>query len=121
MALEHAADPDIGDGYPVAWRSPAAGPDIVDWAPLVSSLIAEFRAGAPVGVMAARFHNALVTVIATAAARTGQRRVALTGGCFQNRLLTERAIAALRAAGARDVAAVVVARRLLLSLDAGTR
>jgi hydrogenase maturation protein HypF len=29
----------------------------------------------------------------------GERRVALTGGCFQNRLLTERAAARLERAG----------------------
>jgi hydrogenase maturation protein HypF len=33
------------------------------------------------------------------AVRSGERQVVLTGGCFQNRQLTERAVARLRAAG----------------------
>jgi hydrogenase maturation protein HypF len=31
--------------------------------------------------------------------RIGERRVALSGGCFQNRYLTERAVTRLRAEG----------------------
>ena len=33
------------------------------------------------------------------AKRTGQRRVVLTGGCFQNRYLTERTVRRLQAEG----------------------
>jgi hydrogenase maturation protein HypF len=99
MALEHAADPGIEDAYPFAWHEPATGPRIVDWAPLIAALIMDLRARQPASAMAARFHNALVAIIVAAAMRTGHTRIALTGGCFQNRLLTERAIAALRAAG----------------------
>jgi hydrogenase maturation protein HypF len=71
----------------------------VDWAPLIAALIMDIRARQPASAMAARFHNALVAIIVAAASRTGHARIALTGGCFQNRLLTERAIAALRAVG----------------------
>jgi len=50
-------------------------------------------------VAAARFHGALVESIVAVAERIGERRVALTGGCFQNRLLSERAIGRLERAG----------------------
>jgi len=43
------------------------------------------------GVIAARFHNALVEAIVTVATYVGAPLVALTGGCFLNRLLMERA------------------------------
>jgi len=49
--------------------------------------------------VAARFLNSLVRGAAEVAARVGEERVALTGGCFQNRLLTERLARALRRAG----------------------
>ncbi len=72
---------------------------LLDWAPLVSALLAEHAAGVPIARLAARFHNALAAAIVEVARRVGCPRVALTGGCFQNRLLTERTAAALRREG----------------------
>ncbi|HUK64680.1 MAG TPA: hydrogenase maturation protein HypF, partial [Dongiaceae bacterium] len=48
---------------------------------------------------AARFHNGLAMAIAAVARGVGERRVALSGGCFQNRRLTESTAERLRAAG----------------------
>ena len=50
-------------------------------------------------MIAARFHNALAEGIVKVAREAGQERVALTGGCFQNRLLSRRAAERLTAAG----------------------
>ncbi|HQR67221.1 MAG TPA: carbamoyltransferase HypF [Thermoanaerobaculia bacterium] len=72
---------------------------VLDWSPLVSGLLAERAADVPIERLSARFHNALAAAIAAVARRVGCPRVALTGGCFQNRLLTERAAAALRREG----------------------
>ena len=52
-----------------------------------------------VPVMAARFHNALIDAIVAVALAIGEPRVAFSGGCFQNRLLVERAARRLRQAG----------------------
>jgi hydrogenase maturation protein HypF len=52
-------------------------------------------------LISAKFHNTLVEVIVSVARRVGQPRVALSGGCFQNRYLTERAAARLEAEGFR--------------------
>ena len=64
---------------------------VIDPAPVFRSLIDDMRAGCPVGPMAAGFHLALADLIAQCAAdlhaRTGIRRVALSGGVFQNVLL----------------------------------
>jgi hydrogenase maturation protein HypF len=49
--------------------------------------------------MAARVHNALATAVLTVAQQIGEPRVALSGGCFQNRLLTERTVQRLRHEG----------------------
>jgi hydrogenase maturation protein HypF len=76
---------------------------IIDPAPLVRALVADARARVPVGTISARFHNGLVDAAVEIARRTALERVVLSGGCFQNRYLLERAIARLRAEGFRPV------------------
>ncbi len=71
----------------------------LDWRPLIEAVLADVRRGTPIGTISARFHNGLVHAMIEVARRVGQPRVALTGGCFQNRILTERAAAALARAG----------------------
>ena len=78
----------------------AEGPRFeLDWRPTIAAVISDVRAGSPVGEIAARFHNALVETIVEVARHVGEPRVALTGGCFQNVLLTTRTRRALEAAG----------------------
>lgn len=68
---------------------------------MVRALVADREAGIPTAIAAARVHNALAEAIVAVAERAGEPRVVLTGGCFQNRLLTERAVRALERAGFR--------------------
>ena len=63
---------------------------VLDWGPLVEAVLGDVRRGVAAGIVAGRFHNALAEGILAVAAAVGEPRVALTGGCFQNRLLTER-------------------------------
>jgi len=51
--------------------------------------------------IAAAFHQGLAEAVVAVARTVGQSRVVLSGGCFQNRLLTERTIARLQAEGFR--------------------
>ena len=74
-------------------------PSVLDWQPLVEAILADLRHGVDRGIISARFHNALVDAMIAVARGVGQPRVALTGGCFQNRLLTERAADRLERAG----------------------
>ena len=53
--------------------------------------------------ISAAFHDGLAKAIADVAIRSGERSVALTGGCFQNTRLTESTVAALRGAGLNAV------------------
>jgi hydrogenase maturation protein HypF len=57
----------------------------------------------PVADLGMRFHQTVIQMLVAgclrAAGETGLRRVALSGGCFQNRLLLEGAIGELRQAG----------------------
>ncbi|HWP57639.1 MAG TPA: carbamoyltransferase HypF [Candidatus Acidoferrales bacterium] len=81
-----------GEGkYDPAW--------VVDWEPLIRAVLKDAAADVPRGIIAAKFHNTLVEVIAATATRAGERRIALSGGCFQNRYLLERVIGRLQAAG----------------------
>jgi hydrogenase maturation protein HypF len=75
------------------------GPLIIDWAPLVHGVLHDLEAGIANGLIAGKTHNTLVEVIVAVAQRMGEAGVVLTGGCFQNRYLTERAVSRLREAG----------------------
>jgi len=68
----------------------------LDWANLVTDLLEDLRAGVPSGEISLKFHNGLVESIVDIACLAGQSRVVLSGGCFQNRYLTERTVARLR-------------------------
>ena len=70
-----------------------------DWGPLIPAVVADQRVGAPVSVMAARFHNALIAWIVDVAEQCGLKQIVFSGGVFQNRYLTERAAAALEERG----------------------
>jgi hydrogenase maturation protein HypF len=100
--LEQAADVTEQGAYAVALQ--AEGDQFVlDWAPLVHALLEDRRAGVAPERIAARIHRGLAAAIAQTVAaiarQSGVRRVALSGGCFQNRLLTEWSVEALHAEG----------------------
>jgi hydrogenase maturation protein HypF len=84
---------------------PAAGPLTLDARPLIRRVVAELERGTPVGIIAARFHNALAratTRLCTLLTeRHGVRTVVLSGGVYQNRELLERSAAELARAGLR--------------------
>jgi hydrogenase maturation protein HypF len=74
---------------------------LLDWSPMIAAILADLKRGLPTSQISARFHNALAEVIVTVAKQIGQPRVVLSGGCFQNRYLTERAVQRLQEAGFR--------------------
>lgn len=73
----------------------------VDWEPLVRGILLLRDAARPVGVIAKAFHDALVRGIVEVATRVGHERIVLSGGCFQNRYLTENAYRELTREGFR--------------------
>jgi hydrogenase maturation protein HypF len=101
MALEFAAV-DMGSAtysFAVDENMEPGAPLILDWAPLLDELLTDRRHGVDVGQIAGKFHNALVDAALTVAHRIGIDKIVLSGGCFQNKLLTETLIAHLRAEG----------------------
>jgi hydrogenase maturation protein HypF len=110
MALEFISDRHERGAYPLPLRRSRSeeandGPlperprHVLDWQPLVEELLSDSRRGVGAGIIAARFHNGLVEGIVRVAEEAGQRQIALTGGCFQNRLLSEQTMSRLAAAG----------------------
>jgi hydrogenase maturation protein HypF len=76
-------------------------PKILDWQAMIPELIRDLRNGTPIASISARFHNGLIEAMLRVVELVGQERVVLTGGCFQNKYLTERAIQRLREKGYR--------------------
>jgi hydrogenase maturation protein HypF len=73
----------------------------VDWAPMVTALLGDMEGGTGPAEISARFHNGLAEAAIGVARRIGENRVVLSGGCFQNRCLTERVVHRLREEGFR--------------------
>ncbi|WP_225834464.1 carbamoyltransferase HypF [Streptomyces sp. NK08204] len=75
----------------------------LDPAPVLRSLVADLRRGAPRPVLAARFHRGVAVTVADVCRRarrdTGIATVALTGGVFANTLLEEACTALLTVDG----------------------
>jgi hydrogenase maturation protein HypF len=97
MQLEFAVDPDEAAGYelPICDTMPA----VVDWRPLITGVLEDLRAGCACSTVAARFHNALAQLAVRLARRADCAHVVLTGGCFQNRWLTQQTRARLSESG----------------------
>jgi hydrogenase maturation protein HypF len=72
---------------------------VLDWAPMIGQILADKERNMPVSKISLKFHHTLVEMIVRVARRLNQPRVVLTGGCFQNRYLLERAVFRLSAEG----------------------
>lgn len=108
MVLEAAASRATGgvspEAYPIGWcqRSEGTGVSpalVVDWEPAVERALRDHAMGVPGGQVAGRFLASLVDMVVAVAHRARESRVVLTGGCFQNRLLTEWAVDRLEREG----------------------
>ena len=111
MALEFAAEPRYAGSYPMPIAEAPAPAQLapgergratlleLDWRPLVASVLADRRRGVGAATLAARFHATLAEAALAVALRFRVARVALTGGCFQNRRLTAEVARRLRDAG----------------------
>jgi len=99
MMVEFRAERGVEDRYDFSLNE--GDPLVLDWEPLLRGVMRDRDDGVATGVICARFHNALAQAIVDVARRTGATRVALTGGVFQNRYLTERAYRRLESEGFR--------------------
>jgi len=100
MLLEQAVAPSA-DGYPFSLLERVAeGPDApdveIDWRPALAAVLEDVRRGVTPSVVAGRFHRTLAQMTASVAEWAGIPRIGLTGGCFQNAVLTQFASEELR-------------------------
>ncbi|MCL1593275.1 MAG: carbamoyltransferase HypF [Actinomycetia bacterium] len=113
LELEALADATDDDHYVFEVRDP-----VIDPAPVLRSVIRDTQAGVPVGVVAMRFHRAVVDMIVSVAItlrdREGIGTVGLSGGVFQNVTLTGLARRLLEENGFR-----VLTHRLVPPNDGG--
>ena len=86
--------------YPLAFEEKAERCEI-DWRVAIRALLADLESGTQAPAISVRFHNTLATAVVQIARRVGSEKVVLSGGCFQNRYLTERVIRQLRTEGFR--------------------
>lgn len=101
LELEMLAAPGVFPPYPFALQE-RDGLRIFNSSAMLRAMVEELAAGVTADQISARFHATLVEVVAAVCdavrADTGIATIALSGGVFQNRLLTEAVIARLTAA-----------------------
>ncbi|MDP9098218.1 MAG: carbamoyltransferase HypF [Verrucomicrobiota bacterium] len=94
MEMEFAIQAGIDEAYPFSLGK--GSPVLIDWEPAFRGIMEDKRSGKSVGFIAAKFHNMLAEAILAIARKIGEPKIVLSGGCFQNRYLTERTIDRLR-------------------------
>ena len=103
VELEQLADPGETGSYRAEISE--GEPFRIQGASLVRAVTGELTEGTPAPLVAARFHNGIVALIedvcVLARDRHGLDTVALSGGVFQNLVVTERAATRLEARGFR--------------------
>lgn len=109
LLLEYYADPHTTASYPFSLDGPQ-----LDWRPCLAALLEEQRRGVPISLISARFHNSMVAAMVSIAQQSDVATIALSGGCFQNRRLSEHASQSLRTRGKR-----VLMHRLVPTNDGG--
>ena len=107
MAVEFAAEQEQSRGQGLAAgysmdlleREGSEKSLVVDWRPMVSTVLDDLRRGCSPEQIAVRFHVGLAAGIVRVAQAAGLPRVVLTGGCFQNGQLLSLARRGLEDAG----------------------
>jgi hydrogenase maturation protein HypF len=103
IELEAAADFIDPQPYDVAFAAEQEEPVVIDLRPTVRAIARDLRDRVSAGAVSARFHETLAHAIALACVVArgdgAPDTVALSGGCFQNRRLSERTKARLEAEG----------------------
>jgi hydrogenase maturation protein HypF len=111
VELEMIADPGEDGAYDF-FSEEEEGKEIIRLKPMIEGILRDIEKGTVHPVISGKFHNTLakigVAICQKIKRQGGPKRVALTGGVFQNRLLSERMRAALEKAGF----AVLVHRRV---------
>jgi hydrogenase maturation protein HypF len=96
MELEFALEgSEAGHTYPFDIDDAGA----IDWRPMIQAILDDRADSTASAVIARRFHDTLAEIIVAVAMQSRENSVVLTGGCFQNAYLLERAATRLRDSG----------------------
>ncbi|MGR8951635.1 MAG: carbamoyltransferase HypF [Gammaproteobacteria bacterium] len=99
MALENAAvKSECDTAYP--FRIIDQPPLAIDWQATIEQLLADLSHH-KAELIAKKFHNTLAEMILAVALRAGEQTIVLSGGCFQNACLVEKAVEKLNRSGFR--------------------
>ena len=102
VELEMIADPREERVYEF-FLEEERGKEIIRLKPFIEGILGDMERGIIPSVISGKFHNTLVKIAGAVCQRIsgqgGPKKVVLTGGVFQNRLLSERMKAALEKAG----------------------
>lgn len=90
MQLEFCADENETGYYP--FKILQENIFIVDWQPIIESILNDINLKLSIEKISAKFHNTLSQIILAVAKKTKLKKVILSGGCFQNKILTENTI-----------------------------
>jgi hydrogenase maturation protein HypF len=100
MEVEWSAfDSDDSESYP--YTIIEENPDLqrIQWNEMLQAIVAEKNQGISVSTICRRFHNTLTSMIVSMAKKSGMKKIVLSGGCFQNRILLETTVARLTEIG----------------------
>lgn len=97
MELEFAADDlKVEDYFNFILEKGNNNAIIINWHPIVREIVNALRHKISKTIISAKFHNSLAEMIVSIAQKTRLEKVVLTGGCFQNKYLLEKAILRLK-------------------------
>jgi hydrogenase maturation protein HypF len=103
MQLEDLIDDASMAAVPYAFEITDGDLPLIEPRAMWRALLNDLRDGVPTSVMAARFHLGLANCVSDLAVRlaaeNGIGTVALSGGCFQNKVLFEACVARIEKAG----------------------
>lgn len=99
MELEYLAERVISsDSYSFKLKD-GGNLKVIDWEPMFIELSGDLRNGVSRQLISARFHNTLIEIIYETALSINQKKVVLSGGCFQNKYLLENSVRRLMQGG----------------------
>jgi len=105
MALEAIAAADVEDRYELELLSPPGEPYRFDLRKTVRQLVSDVQNKVDVGIISAKFHNTIAAALLEMAKKAAESKklntVALSGGVFCNRYLTNRLVRLLKKEGFR--------------------
>ena len=98
MMLENSAATILSDQH-YQFQLSNSMPIVYDWQITIEQILDDIAQNTSPALIAAKFHNNLAEIILAIAMRAEQKNIVLSGGCFQNALLVEKAVGKLKTAG----------------------